>query len=254
MVLIWIGLFILLPGPLLGADLSFLSPDEQGWLKERGRAIRLGPEANYPPLSYLDADGVWRGLSADMAHLVADRLGVRFQLLESANLATLLDAAKAGKVEILTSIKPTPERSRYLTFTPPYVNIPTAILSRHGDFPGATLEELHGKRVAVGNGYGVHEYLRTQHPEIHLDPVEDDLHGLQKLAFGGVDAVIMDMASATWFLEQEKITNLRVVGRTDYEYALSFGIRNGVPELATILAKSLAAIPPPRDPAGHGSL
>ncbi len=220
---------------------DFLTAQERQWLAEHAADLVVAPEANYPPFSF-ERD-VWQGLSADMTRLVAARLGVQFTILPAQNLDAILEQAQRGKVGIITSLKETPERARYLSFTPAYVSVPTVILSRIDAATSGDIQELVGKKVAVGKGYGVQAYLEQHFPEITLTLVPDDLEGMHQLAFGAVDAVIMDIASASYFIEQQKITNLRVAGTFDYTYDLSFGVRKDVPILHTILSRTLLAIP-----------
>lgn len=227
----------------IGGD--FLTAQERQWLETHAADLVVAPEANYPPFSFIAQNerNNWQGLSADMTQLVATRLGVRFTILPAQNLDVILEQAQRGKASIVTSLKETPQRARYLAFTPAYVSVPTVILTNANAATSGDIRELVGKKVAVGKGYGVQTYLEQHFPAITLTLVPDDLEGMRQLSFGAVDAVIMDMASATYFIEQQKITNLRVAGAFDYMYDLSFGVRKDVPILHAILSKTLLAIP-----------
>ncbi|MHC5028746.1 MAG: ATP-binding protein [Planctomycetota bacterium] len=63
-------------------------------------------------------------------------------------------------------------------------------------------------------------------------------------SFGIVEAMVSDQATATWYIEQEALTNLRVAGRTPYEQGMSMGVRDDWPELQSILDKAVASITP----------
>jgi len=204
-------------------------------------AVRLAPENNYPPFSFIENDR-WQGLSADMIQQMQAYLPERLQILPGNDLAHILEGAQAGQVDVITSLKETPERSRFLLFTQPYVQVPTAILVRTSSTPGAWPQSFIGKRVAVGKGYGVESYLAQHYPKISLNPVSDDLEGLRQLSFGSVDAVVMDMASASYFIEREKFTNLRVFSGFEYTYDLRFAIRKDMPEVQTQLQAALSAM------------
>lgn len=228
------------PNNNTGGD--FLTVQERQWLDTHATELVVAPEANYPPFSF-SARNSWQGLSADMTQLVATQLGVRFTILPTQNLDAILDQAQRGKVSIITSLKETPQRAHYLSFTPAYVSVPTVVLVKTDSSTSGDIRELAGKKVAVGKGYGVQAYLEQHFPEITLVLAPDDLDGMHQLSFGAVDAVIMDIASASYFIEQQKITNLRVAGTFDYTYDLSFGVRKDLPTLHTILSKTLLAIP-----------
>ena len=223
-------------------DRSFLTAQEREWINANAGQIRVAPEGNYPPFSFTES-GVWRGLSADMTELLQQQLGATFQILPAQNLETILTQVQRANVGVVTSIRETPERSKYLNFTPPYVSVPTAIIVKVGFEQGDWPTTFVGKRVAVGQGYGVQKFLENNFPAVKLSLVPDDLDGLRKLSFGEVDAVIMDVASASFFIEREKITNLRLFQAFDYSYDLSFGVRKDLPILRDILSKTLASIP-----------
>lgn len=223
------------------ADRSVFTAEEIAWLDAHAGQLRVAPEANYPPFSFIES-GAWQGLSADMIRLLQGRIGTQFQILPAQNLDQILSNEQFIGAEIVTSLRQTDERSRYLHFTQPYVSVPTAIIVK-ADFKGGHWPAAFvGKRVAVGKGYGVQKFLETRFPEVALILVPDDLDGMRKLSFGEVDAVIMDVASASFFIEREKITNLRMLSAFDYSYDLSFGVRKDLPILRDILSKSLASL------------
>lgn len=224
-------------------NLSHLSLAEREWLEENRLNIRIGPEENYPPFSFVEANSEWRGLSVDIIRLIEAQLGVTFGVLPAENLAGILEKAKLAQVDIVTSLAETPARATYLDFTPPYIKVPAIIIARQGSVPATRVEELTGLRVAVGDGYGVHEYLETNFPDIDLQPVRDDMVGLQEVTFGAVDAVVMDLASASHIIAQQGITNLHVVGVTDFSYELRLAVRKDLPVLQAILAKTITSLP-----------
>jgi len=211
-------------------------------MASRSNAVRVAPESNYPPFSFVQ-DNTWRGLSADMIQLMQARMPREFQVLPAQDLGHILEQVQQGNVDVVTSLKETPERSRFLSFTSPYIKVPTAILIKSSAHLEAWPQGFQGMNVAVGKGYGVQSYLEQKYPSIHLTLVSDDLEGMRQLSFGAVDAVIMDLASASYFIEHEKLTNLRVFGSFEYTYDLSFAVRKDDPALLAQMVKALETIP-----------
>ena len=221
---------------------SAITQQERSWLNENAANIRVAPEANYPPFSF-GPTGAWVGMSADFLKLMEDHLGVHFQVLPPQSLDVILKQTQSGQADLVTSLKSTPEREKFLAFTPPYVKVPTVIVTRSGNSTGKWPEAFADQKVAVGNGYGVQRHLETYYPKVPLTLLPDDLDGLRKLVFGEVDAVIMDIASASYFIKQEKITGLRIHSEFEYVYALSFAVRKDLPVLRDVLTKALGEIP-----------
>jgi PAS domain S-box-containing protein len=214
---------------------------EKTWL-ESHPVIRLAPESNYPPFIFADSSGNVQGISVDYLALLEKKLGLKFSFLSPRPLASILEMAQKKEVDVITSLKKTSQREIYLAFTQSYITVPTIIIARQDDDRTFSLPEMDGMNVAVGEGYGVQAFLDNNYPQLELRGVPDDLDGLRKLSFGEVDAVVMDIASASYFIEKEGIVNLRVAGQVDYFYDLSLAVRKDFPELVQILNKGFAAI------------
>lgn len=220
---------------------EFLTTAEQVWLRDHADQLVLGPEKNYPPFVF-SRGGAPTGLSMDYVRLLEQDLQIEFKRAPPDNLSALLERARNGEVHVLTSLKETPERAEFLLFTRPYARVPAVIIVRKDDPRELSLPGLKGLRIAVGEGYGIHTFLTKQHPQLSLAPVPDDLIGLRQVSFGEADAVVMDLASASYFLQEEGISNLRVAGSTAYTYDLSFAVRRDQPILHSCLEKALARV------------
>ena len=219
-----------------------LTTEEREWLSEHGGNIRVAPESQYPPFTYADEEGIWRGLSADYIKLVEQKLNVSFKVVQPDNLATNLEKAKQGAVDVLTSVKKTPQRSEFLLFTKPYVEVPTVIIVRQEVKGSLSPDKMKGMKIAVGEGYGVQSWLEDNYGYLDLAPLPDDLVGLRKVSFNEVDAIVMDVASASYFIQSEGIGNLRIAGNVGYTYDLSMASRRDWPILNRIIEKGLAQI------------
>ena len=244
--LFWTILFLfILPGLAhseKGLEKNTLTSKEREWLDKNDGNIVLAPESNYPPFIFVDKKDGMKGISVDYIKLIEQKLGFKFQIASSYQLAVNLQKAQEGTVDVLTSLKKTPVRSEYLLFTKSYIEIPAVIVVRKEEKSSLALEKMNGMKIAVGDGYGVHTYIQNEFKNLDLLPVPDDLIGLRMLSFGEVDAVVLDVATASYFIEKEGIGNLRVAGNAEYIYNLSMASRKDLPILHRILEKGLAQI------------
>ena len=205
--------------------------------------IRFAPEADYGPFVYRDADGRIRGLSVDLLDQVARHAGVSLQMLPARPLAEILAGARRGEVDLVSSLRPTPERAEFLGFTRPYVQVDAIAVGRPGG-PVPDLRELAGRPVAVGAGYAVERFVREAYPQIRWQSVADDRIGLERLRAGQVDAVVADVASVHFIVTQQRWPAL-VLGRpVGFSYPLSFAWRRDLPALGAALEAGLAALTP----------
>ncbi|NOY45306.1 MAG: transporter substrate-binding domain-containing protein [Deltaproteobacteria bacterium] len=229
--------------PPAGAS-DLLTPDERAWLQAHEGQVRWCPIPNYAPIDFLDEDGRPAGLVADYLARIQEMLGFRIRVESCEGWVEILEKLRDRRVDLVAAIEQTPERDEYLVFTRPYIKIPVVILTREDLHRDLTLANMAGMHVAVPAGYATVGWVRQNYPEVVVVSTRDDPEALQAVSLGRADAALVDLAVASYFIGRLGITNLRVAGYSGFEWHLRFGVRSDWPELARILDKGLAAIPP----------
>ncbi|MFH1059032.1 MAG: transporter substrate-binding domain-containing protein [Pseudomonadota bacterium] len=228
----------------LAGDVAMkLTPKEQAWL-EGHRRLRLGVDPNWPPFEFIGPDKAYAGMASDYVRLVSEKLGVQIEVVPDLTWGQALEGAKTGKVDLLASAARTPERSKFLRFTKPYMRFPMVIATRDDAPFIAGLEDLAGKTVVVGQGYVSQELLAANHPELRLMPYSDIMQGLQAVSQGSAQAFVGNLATITYFTKRAGLTNLKIAASTPYSFDLAFAVRQDWPELTGILEKALTEITP----------
>ncbi len=217
---------------------DWLTPEERAWVLQHP-TLRVGGSAMYGPFSYQDDEGRITGLSVDYAQRLSELTGLRFDFQPPQTFAGNLAALSGGELDLMMSLRETPERAQTLGFTRPYVQVPAVLLRRAGDDRGPLRP---GEPVAVARGYVVAEFLRERYATNPLQLDIDDRTVLRRLASGEVGAAVMDLAGATYLMRRDGIGNLRVVDDIGYAYALGIGYRRDWPMLGRILDKALLRI------------
>ena len=231
----------LAPAAAVAAGDTFLTPEEQAWV-EKHPVLLFAPERDFPPFSFVDGQGQHRGLSADVLDLVQAHTGMKFQAVAAGDRATNLDRLKRREVDLLTSLRPTAERETFVSFTSAYVSSPAVILRRRGDHRPGDLLKMGGEHVAVDRGSAAETYLRDNAPSLQLVEVEIAAQGLRDLVFGEVDAAAVNLATASYIIERDRLSGIRVAGETGYFSTLTIGYRKDWPMLGRVLEKGLAQI------------
>jgi diguanylate cyclase (GGDEF)-like protein len=223
-----------------GGD-ALLTAEEQAWVDQHP-VVLYAPELDFPPFSFIDSQGQHRGFSADVLDLLQTHTGLKFQPVAPGARAANLDRARRREVDLITSVRPTIEREQYLGFTSAYVSSPAVILRRRGDRRSGDLDKMGGERVAVEHGSSLESFLTNTQPSLQLAPRDFAGQGLRELVFGEVDACAINLATASFIIERDRLGGLRVAGETGYFSTLALGYRKDWPMLGRVLEKGLAQI------------
>lgn len=206
-------------------------------------SIRFAPEKDYPPFIFVDEQGRLQGLSVDILEAIKPQLGLTIETLPAAPLAQILSDLKAGRADLVSSLRSTEERRDYLDFSAPYALVPAVLVTRE---PGSapTLQDLIGQPVAVGQGYAVEGFVRQRHPDIRWVLVPDDAQALKLLASGQVQGVVADIASVRYVTKQLELKGLQVRGPVGFDYHLSFAWRKELQAVGASVDRALLNLNP----------
>lgn len=224
-----------------GDPLITLTESEQKWLADHP-VIRLAPDPEFQPIEFFDSDGRYAGIGADFSELISRKLGIHFAVVRCSSWDEVMARVKNREVDVLNAVIHTPQREEYLLFPPPYIFIPSVIIVQKKVDTRLTLDMLEGMRVVMVSGYGYVDLIRNKHPEITIDLVSDLKAALRKVSFGMADAFVGDLATASFYIESEGITNLKLAGEAQPANISGFAVRSDWPELCRILEKGVSML------------
>lgn len=220
-----------------------LTPEESAWLKAHP-VIRVAGDISWPPFNF-SQNGVPKGYSIDYMDLLAQKVGIKVDYITGPTWDEFLGMMKAGTLDVMLDIVKTPDRQKYLLYTPAYANNPNTILSR-SDAAYQSMEELFGKTVAITKGFFYEEILKKRYPQIKVMTVKDTLETMKSVSFGEADAAFGEFAVFKYLMNEHMMTGLVLSGEVkmgDPELTLlNIATRKDLPLLASILRKGVAAV------------
>ena len=118
---------------------------------EKTKLIKVAIPTDFPPYGFVGIDLKPQGLDVEMAHYIADKMGVKVELVPvtSANRIPYLQSKKADLV--ISTLGKNPEREKVIDFTAAYSPFFQAIFGPK-DIDVKSFTDLAGKRVAVTRG------------------------------------------------------------------------------------------------------
>ena len=219
-----------------------LTSEERAWLLEHADQIRLSGDPGWEPMEFFDENGKYSGLVADYMHLIEERLGIHFKIVQTRSWGETLAKAKNKEIDIISAAQVTPDRRQFMLWSKPYLHVNTTIIVRKEMAQQFSIEQMAGMRIGVPENYAVGRFVRESYPALTIVDVATNKEGLTKVSFGELDAMITEIPNALYVIENEKITNLRLAGDTGFILNHGVGIRNDWPLFASIIEKTLADI------------
>jgi signal transduction histidine kinase len=221
---------------------DFLNSEERQWINDYYRGIVVAPDPRWRPDSTVEQQQIYQGLTSDFMALVERKLGVRFMRLYAQSWEQVLAAEARGEVDIHPVLAQSEARSKEWVFTDPYIRIPMIVVMRASLKDSFSPQSMNKMKMGVGRGYGIDAFVAEHCKGYNIVPVESDRFGLIKAAMGEIDLMITDLASASYYIEREGLTNLRLGATMGSLYEFSFASRRDNPILNSILNKALKQI------------
>jgi len=222
-------------------------------VKDRG-TLRVSTDPAYPPQSFQNNQGEYKGFDIDVAEEIAKRMGVEVQWM-TPSWDIITAGNWNGRWDIsVGSMTVTPERAKVLDFTPPYYYTPAAV-AVHKDNTDITdvKTDLDGKTIGVCGACTYEFYLDgtlnipgdyefvVDDPQIKT--YDTDSSAIQDLALG--DGVRLDaaMSSLTTLKEAQKSgTPIKIVGDPLYYEPLAVAVDKEAPANPKPLVREISNI------------
>ncbi|MDD2887131.1 MAG: diguanylate cyclase [Aliarcobacter sp.] len=218
-----------------------LTQNEKNWI-ETHPIIKVGVDKDYAPYEWLENEE-YKGLAVDYMKRIEKIVGIEFQIVKNKSWNEIINMAKNGEIDMITSIVQTPERSKYLNFTEFYRKCPVIIIDRGNNGFIGGLKYLNNKKVSIEKDYFMEEILRTNYPNIKLQVVDSTKKALELANSGEVDAYVGDLGLADYLIKKNNLSNLRFSGQTEYFSDQGFAVTKNNSELLSILNKAVKSLP-----------
>jgi|GEM_PF-2928989 len=232
--------------PVASADIEIpeleLGDELTQWLQQQSN-IRIGVDASWAPLEYLDEHDNYKGLSSDFIHYFFKQIGASLDAPKRMPWSEVLDGLKSRSIDIAPMLIATPERERFLNFTKPYISFPVVIFNQRGETILGGMTDLIGQRVGIVEGYAISELMRQDFPGIRQVGFGDTLSGLQALSTGDIDAYIDVLPVGAYLSAFHGMSNVQVAASTPYRHDFAIGVRKDWPELVDILNIAIDRLP-----------
>lgn len=214
--------------------------DSKDWLNKHS-SLRVGVPSQLRPLIYETPNGA-AGLDVDLLKKFTASVNIDLIWTPCGQWQTCLEAIANKEIDILTSVSYSVERNQSMDFTQSYWSMPWASVTLNSANPAnrsARMNELHGQRVAVVEGYSIESQLiNTGRIEVVGVPTIDD--GIHRLRNRMVDSYVDSLPILVYELQEYPLpgATLSVLDATQGE-ALYIAVRDDWQPLITLLNRGI---------------
>lgn len=220
-----------------------LTNEEWLWLTENPDKLVIANSGEYPPFFYLNRKGQWTGLAFDYLSIIEKRLGCEFKHIYFEDATELLAALEKKEIAFILNAEPTVPDFAGLLYSE-YVSTPFAVYIQDTRQINKKfrMDNLKGREIAVrGNSAGSY-YIEQHYPGLILNPTENALAALLRLASGNSDAAFVNQGTAAYYFDELRIPGLRQAALVGENLSMNYGVRSDLPEMYRILSKSIVGI------------
>lgn len=187
-----------------------------------GSVVVFGDDLDFPPYSFLDAQGQPTGFSVELVQAIGKLMGWDV-VIELDHWSRVKDKLANGEIDAIAGMFYTDERAQRFDFALRHAVASGEVFTREGDGI-RSLDELQNQRVAVQDGDVVHEFLRALELDIELVPLPTVQDALRLVSAGEVDFAAVLRVPGYYAIERYGLTNVQgngvLLGEHDYSIAV----------------------------------
>lgn len=224
-----------------GALIEF-TPVEKTYIAQVN-TIKMCVDPDWVPFERINPQGQHEGIAADLVQLVAQRVGLKIELLPVKDWEESLAASKANRCQVMSFLNQTPARDVWLIFTDPIFFDPNVIITREDHGFVGDLKGLNSESVALPRGTSIEERVRRDFPNLRIVLTASESESMTLVSTRQVDLTIRSLIVAAHAIKKEGLFNLKISGQLpEYTNQLRMGVSKDEPILRAILDKGVKTI------------
>jgi len=206
----------------------------------RALTVNIACYQDYRPYSYVNDTGEIVGMLVDFWKLWGKKNDVEV-VFKPGHLSQNLEQVKTGKADMMIGLFQSKERSEFLDFSTPFLDIQTNLYI-NDTLPADTIQDLGDIVLGVIENDYVVEYLSQHHPDIRIRTFPGSAEVVKQALDGKLSAYALDFPNAIFLLaEHDALTQFRRV-ETLYTETLRAAVKKGNKQLLVMINQGVKKI------------
>ena len=219
---------------------TILNKDEKNYLKNKKLKLCIAP--NWFPIEGLNDKNEHVGMGADIKNIIASKLNKDITIVKTDSFSNTLKSAKEKKCNLVSLVKSTSDRKKYLNFTKTLYNIPYVVVTKKDKFFINDFKEIEKNIFAVVKDYAIESDLKKFYPNTKIKTVKSVEEGLKLVQENKVYGYIDAIPAIGYIIDKNEMYDLKIVGKLPMGYDLSYGVDKDDLKLLNIINKTIEEI------------
>jgi len=223
------------------SNLSFTTY-EQEYLQKHP-VIRVCIDPSSMPYEVLSLEGKHEGIAADLLNLLAQRIGLSLEIVQTYTWEESLSLAKKNRCDIVSFMSQTLEHDEWLLFSEPFFIDKNVLITHHSHTYIDDLKYIPSGTIALPRGSALARKIENDFPKLTVFSVASEEDALLLVANQQVDMTIRPFATAAYSIKQQGLFSLKMsTVLNNLESVFRIGITQNNTVLREILNKGIRSI------------
>jgi len=219
-------------------DKLVFTQKEIDWIKAHPQ-IKVAIDPDWAPIDFVNKKGEYQGIANEYFTYIHSITSLEFTPKKGLSWQESLQQVKEHKLDMFAGMVATPDRSKYLVFTNPYLKLPMVIATKKGHDFIKDLKLLGNATIATVKGYAAEELLKKNYPKLKIMSVNTPQEGLLAVSQGKALGYVDNIAVVAYHIRSGGLANIQISGETPFRADVTMAIRKDWPELQSIINKIL---------------
>ncbi len=220
---------------------ALFTADEQQWMREHPVITYVG-DPSWLPYEGYNKQGEYIGIVPDLLNMDSNNTPITFKHINTTTWDESLEKVANGDVMMISQSRYSNQNTD-LNFTDVYLSTPIVVVMQQGERYVSSLHQITKKKIGLIDNQTTTPVLERRYPRITFKHYSSLDKGLEDVATGKIDAFLCSLPRAGYEIAMKQLTNLRIVGKSDVNNELGFGIHPQYPLLVSIMNKMIADTP-----------
>jgi len=216
-----------------------LSESEKEWIKLHP-VIKFTGDPDWLPFEAFNEKGRYIGIIAEYLDKLESLTGIIFSRIPTKSWSESVAMSESREVDVLSET--TESARKGLIFTKPYITNDIVIVMHKDHRYVEGLNAVRHKKIALIKNYGYIDQIKQKFPKIPFVIADTVSDGLRAVSTGKVDALVCTFALGSYSITKLGLSNIKVVGKTQFTTALGLGVREDYKPLVEILNRAISSI------------